>query len=111
MSRLERNGTARVCFDRSPSALGRRALHNSRIVERKRLPRRGSSPEYANPGGGSSGGGRLYMAVLPSPVTHSGWRRLWEVASDLLIATALIWTLPLLLGAALAVARLLMDIW
>ncbi len=51
------------------------------------------------------------MAVLPSPVTHSGWRRLWEVASDLLIATALIWTLPLLLGAALAVARLLMDIW
>ena len=51
------------------------------------------------------------MAALPKPVTHSGWRRLWEVASDLLIATALIWTLPLLLGAVQAVARVLMTAW
>jgi hypothetical protein len=46
-----------------------------------------------------------------SPVTYSGWRRLWEVASDFLIATALIWTLPLLLGAVNAIARLLIDAW
>jgi hypothetical protein len=51
------------------------------------------------------------MALLPSPVIRSGWRRLWEVASDLLIATALIWTLPLLLGAARAIAGLLMGAW
>jgi hypothetical protein len=51
------------------------------------------------------------MAVLLSPVTHSGWRRLREVASDLLIATALIWTLPLLLGAVQAIATLLLGAW
>jgi hypothetical protein len=44
-----------------------------------------------------------------SPVTYSRWRRLREVASDLLIATALIWTLPLLLGAVNAIATLLMG--
>jgi hypothetical protein len=46
------------------------------------------------------------MAVLPSPITYRGWRRAREIASDLLIATALIWTLPLLLGAVNAVAGL-----
>jgi len=40
------------------------------------------------------------MSVLPNPVTRSRLSQVWEVASDLLIATALIWTLPLLLGAA-----------
>ena len=38
------------------------------------------------------------MSALPSPVMQSRWRQVWEVASDLLIATALFWTLPLLLG-------------
>ena len=51
------------------------------------------------------------MSVLPSPVTHRGLRRIWEVASDLLIATALIWTLPLLFGAMNAVVRILRDAW
>ena len=51
------------------------------------------------------------MAVLPSPVTYFGWRRVREVTSDLLIATALIWTLPLLLGAAHAIVNLLIGAW
>lgn len=51
------------------------------------------------------------MSVLPSPVTHRGWRRLREIAADLLIATALIWTLPLLLGAMNAVVRILGSRW
>lgn len=51
------------------------------------------------------------MSVLPSPVTHRGLRRMWEIASDLLIATALIWTLPLLLGAMNAVVRILGYGW
>ena len=51
------------------------------------------------------------MAVLPSPVTHSGWRRVREIAADLLIATAIIWTLPLLLGAVGVITGLLADAW
>ena len=47
------------------------------------------------------------MSLLPMPVTHSRLRQVWEVASDLLIATALIWTLPLLLGVVGALFRLL----
>ena len=47
------------------------------------------------------------MSVLPSPVTQSRLCQMWEVASDLLIATALIWTLPLLLGAVGALVQLL----
>ena len=47
------------------------------------------------------------MSVIPSPVTHSRKWQVWEVASDLLIATALIWALPLLLGAAGALLQLL----
>jgi hypothetical protein len=47
------------------------------------------------------------MAVLPSPIRHSRLRQVWEVASDLLIATALIWTLPLLLGGIGALITLL----
>jgi hypothetical protein len=44
-------------------------------------------------------------------MTQSGWRRVRAVVSDLLITTALIWTLPLMLGVVNAVARLLMDAW
>ena len=47
------------------------------------------------------------MSALPSPVTHSRLRQVWDIASDLLIATALIWTLPLLLGVVGALFRLL----
>ena len=47
------------------------------------------------------------MSVIPSPVTHSRMWQVWDVASDLLIATALIWALPLLLGAASALFQLL----
>ena len=48
-------------------------------------------------------------AILVSPRRRrSVLGRVWEVASDLLIATALIWTLPLLLGAVVALLRLLM---
>ena len=47
------------------------------------------------------------MSALPSLVARSRWSQLRETASDLLIATALIWTLPLLLGLAGALFRLL----
>jgi hypothetical protein len=50
------------------------------------------------------------MSALPSPSAHSGLRGVWEVFSDLLIATALIWTLPLLLGAASALVKRLSEI-
>jgi hypothetical protein len=33
----------------------------------------------------------------------------WEIASDLLIVTALIWTLPLLLGIVGAVVKVLLE--
>jgi hypothetical protein len=39
----------------------------------------------------------------------TGWRHAREIASDLLIATALIWTLPLLFGAAVAVLTRLLP--
>jgi hypothetical protein len=42
-----------------------------------------------------------------SPVlTRSWFGRAWEITSDLLIATAIIWALPLLLGVVVAVFRL-----
>ena len=50
------------------------------------------------------------MSTLPSPITHSGLRGVWDVVSDLLIATALIWTLPLLLGAVSALVYRLLEI-
>lgn len=46
------------------------------------------------------------MSVLPSPVMPSRLSQMWEVGSDLLIATALIWALPLLLGALVALVNL-----
>ena len=49
------------------------------------------------------------MSVLPSPVTQSGWSQVWNVGSDLLIATALIWTPPLVLGAVGALVRVLLQ--
>jgi hypothetical protein len=49
------------------------------------------------------------MSVLPSPVIHSRLWQVWDVASDLLIATALIWTLPLLVGAVGALVRILLG--
>jgi hypothetical protein len=48
--------------------------------------------------------------MLPTPIAHSGLRGVWEVVSDLLIATALIWTLPLLLGAVGALVDRLLGI-
>jgi len=50
------------------------------------------------------------MSTLPTPIVHSGLRGGWDVASDLLIATALIWTLPLLLGAVVALVNRLLGI-
>ena len=47
------------------------------------------------------------MSALPSPAIHSRWWQMWDVASDLLIATTLIWTLPLVLGAVGALAAFL----
>jgi len=45
--------------------------------------------------------GRVQMSTLTSPIViRSRFGRAWEVTSDLLIATALIWALPLLIGAA-----------
>ena len=50
------------------------------------------------------------MSVLPAPiVTYSRLGRTWEIASDLLIATAVIWVLPLLLAAVAAVVMLVVG--
>jgi len=49
------------------------------------------------------------MSVLPSPVSPSWSRQVWDVVSDLLIATALIWALPLLLGVVGGVVNLLLK--
>lgn len=43
--------------------------------------------------------------MLTAIVTRGWFQRGWGVASDLLIATALIWALPLLLGVVAAVFR------
>ena len=46
------------------------------------------------------------MSVYP---LHSRLWKVWEIASDLLIVTALIWTLPLLLGIVGAVVKVLLE--
>jgi hypothetical protein len=46
------------------------------------------------------------MSALPSPLVHSRLSRTWEIVSDLLIATALIWTPPLVLGIVAALLGL-----
>jgi hypothetical protein len=49
------------------------------------------------------------MSALSSPIVAESWfKRAWDVVADLLIATAVIWTLPLILGAAAALVRLLL---
>lgn len=40
-------------------------------------------------------------------MTRSWLSHAWEITSDVVIATAVIWTLPLLVGAAAALARLM----
>lgn len=43
-------------------------------------------------------------------VTESWFQRAWTVVSDLLIATALIWSIPLALGVVAALAKLLLGL-
>lgn len=47
------------------------------------------------------------MSELMPVRTQSRRERVWELTSDVLIATMLIWTLPVLLGVAMAVAHAL----
>jgi hypothetical protein len=47
------------------------------------------------------------MIAPNATVSRTWFAQAWEVASDLVLATALIWTLPLLLGAVVAIVRLL----
>ena len=49
------------------------------------------------------------MSVLLSPVIQSRWGRAREIGGDLLVATALIWTLPLLLGILGALVKVLRN--
>ena len=44
-----------------------------------------------------------------APVSRTWLARAWEVASDLVIATALVWALPLLLAAVAAVLSLVLG--
>jgi hypothetical protein len=54
-------------------------------------------------------GEETFMSALSSPIVAESWfRRAWNVLTDLLIATAVIWALPLMLGAAAALIRLLL---
>ena len=50
----------------------------------------------------------LYAPGMTGIVTRSWLRRAWDVASDLLLATAVVWALPLLFGAVVGVFRLLL---
>ena len=50
----------------------------------------------------------LYAPGMTGIVTRSWFRRAWDVASDLLLATAVVWALPLLFGAVVGVFRLLL---
>ena len=47
------------------------------------------------------------MSALTPVPTPSRLARAWELASDVVIATALLWTVPLLLGLATALVRML----
>jgi hypothetical protein len=44
-------------------------------------------------------------APINLPPSRTWFAQAWEVVSDLVLATALIWTLPLLLGAIAAIVR------
>src|SRR5690348_5871964 len=50
------------------------------------------------------------MLVTPRPVRHSRLRRVWNIVCDLLIATAVIWALPVLLAAVRALVMLIATI-
>jgi hypothetical protein len=59
-------------------------------------------------GKATSGDGGTMIA--PNATVSGTWfAQAWAVASDLVLATALIWTLPLLLGAVAAIVRLLLK--
>lgn len=48
--------------------------------------------------------------IAPNATVSRTWvAQAWEVVSDLVVATALIWTLPLLLGAVAAIVRLVLK--
>jgi len=48
--------------------------------------------------------------IAPNATVSRTWfAQAWQVASDLVLAVALIWTLPLLLGAVAAIVRLLLN--
>jgi hypothetical protein len=49
------------------------------------------------------------MITPNATVSRTWFAQAWEVASDLVVATVLIWTLPLLLGAVTALVRLLLK--
>jgi hypothetical protein len=49
------------------------------------------------------------MSVLPNVVNRSPLGRLWDTVSDLLIATAVIWVLPLCVGIVAAIVTLLVN--
>jgi len=49
------------------------------------------------------------MIAPNAPVSRTWFAQAWEVASDLVLATALIWTLPLLFGVVGAIVRLLLK--
>ena len=49
------------------------------------------------------------MIAPNATVSRTWFTQAWEVASDLVLATALIWTLPLLLGVVRAIVRLLLT--
>ena len=55
-----------------------------------------------------SGDGGTVIAPNAS-VSRTWFAQAWEVVSDLVLATALIWTLPLLLGVVTAIVRLLLK--
>ena len=50
------------------------------------------------------------MIAPNATVSRTWFAQAWQVASDLVLATALIWTLPLLLGAVTAIVRLLLKV-
>jgi hypothetical protein len=49
------------------------------------------------------------MSVANATVSRPWFAQAWGVVSDLLVATALIWALPLLLGVATALVRFLRN--
>jgi hypothetical protein len=57
----------------------------------------------------ATSGDRGTVVVPNASVSRTWFAQAWEVASDLVLATALIWTLPLLLGAVAAIVRLVLK--